>query len=302
MKIIIVSPKYNENSGGVIALHKLCHYINELNGDAYLYPYIDGDYDKSFFNKIKDRVKVFFCDYNTNVNFKTPLIRYLSKKDKECSIVLYPEIVSGNPLNAKNVVRWFLHNPGYHTGKVKYGRGELYFTYGSFGMDFSLVGSKLINNKLEVTHLFSEYYNMEDVKPKRSGTSYCIRKGKGRPIIHNINDSILIDGLTHKEIALIFKRTEFFISYDLHTAYWWLAILCGCIPIIVPDETYSFDELYPDKSILLGTAYGFSQGEINKAREEIYLAQKMILSKEKKEKKRVEVFLQEIENFFSLRK
>jgi hypothetical protein len=33
----------------------------------------------------------------------------------------FKEQVFGNPLNAKNIVRWMLHTPGFHTGKKYYG-------------------------------------------------------------------------------------------------------------------------------------------------------------------------------------
>lgn len=301
MKIIIVSPPYCENNGGVIALHKLCHTINELGGEAYLHPYVTEQKlsIKGLLKCTKQKFYNSFCSYHTNEKLNTPFIRRVSSQEKKNAIVMYPEIVDGNPLQIKNVVRWFLHHPGYHSGSISYNTGELYFTYGAFGVDFNLFGSVRVERKLEVTHLFYEFYNMEDITNDRSGTSYCLRKGKGRHISHDLENSILIDGKSHQEIAEIFRKTKYFITYDFHTAYIWFAILCGCIPIIVPHESFSKDDLYPDKSLLLGVAYGFEKEELEVASNEMKLAQEKIASKEYETVSNVEFFLKEVCSYFS---
>jgi hypothetical protein len=36
-KFVIVTPSFNENIGGVVALHLLCHKINEMGFESYIY-------------------------------------------------------------------------------------------------------------------------------------------------------------------------------------------------------------------------------------------------------------------------
>jgi hypothetical protein len=47
------------------------------------------------------------------------------------SIVIYPEIVAGNPLRARNVVRYLLNKPGYFTGAgmETFGEGDYYLHF-----------------------------------------------------------------------------------------------------------------------------------------------------------------------------
>jgi hypothetical protein len=50
-------------------------------------------------------------------------------------------------------------------------------------------------------------------------------------------DGPVIDGKSHGEIAKIFNEYEYFVSYDPHTAYTIYARMCGCIPIVIPDNS-----------------------------------------------------------------
>lgn len=264
MKFVIVAPQYDENKGGALVLHKLCHLLNTLGYQAWLFPYTSS-VGHSFNEKVletKRWLKRFFFPYNTNSSFNTPLLRF--KKDiPSDAVVIYPEIVSGNPLHASKVVRWFLHNPGYHTGSIDYGKDEFYIAYKSFGREAKYSDSYLAKTELTVTHFFDELYNDKDAKDftERTGSAYCLRKGAGRDLVHDVDDSILIDGMTHYEIAEIFKKVKYFYCYDPYTAYFWFAISCGCIPIIIPLENISKYEWYPNEEDRLGLSYGMDDIE-----------------------------------------
>lgn len=299
MKIIIVSPSYKENKGGIIALHKLCHCINELGGTAFLYPYITEhslSYD-GVVGKLDELKKRYIRKFKINEKLNTPVIRKLTQQDREQAVVVYPETVSGNPAKIKNVVRWFLHHPGFHTGNVAYSKGELYFSYGSFGLGLSVYGSKLSDVTLEVTHFFTEYYNRDGVADSRSGTAYCMRKGKGRRIVHDLSDSVLIDGMSHAEVASVFKKVKYFISYDLYTAYTWFAIMCGCIPIVIPEDGILKKDWYHDEKSSIGIAYGFE--EVSLAESQQNDAIRLLDNKECKSYENVKLFLGEIDRYFS---
>lgn len=276
---LILSPPYDQNNGGVIALHKLCDTLNRLGFTAHLYNIGQPapattikklpKKQKSFLKRIKKSLK---CKntrpppppiellYQTNPAFDTPALTTLPE-NLDHYIVIYPEIVYGNPLNAPHVARWFLHHPGYHTGKVGVETGEIYYRFSESMNGLEINGSLLSKNILKVTHYPLDIYNEEHAPKERHGTAYCLRKGKAKTIIHDLNDSVLIDGKSHREIAQIFRSCRQFISYDTLTAYSRFAYLCGCESIVIPDEGVSIDEWYPNEADQWGLAYGLDDLE-----------------------------------------
>lgn len=254
MDIFIYAYSYNENSGGVIALHRLCHLINEVtNHQAYLVPHRK----YGFRQDVKYIFKKPKLDVHTEWN--TPIWR--KKTFPKNSIVIYPEIVNGNPLKIKNVVRWLLHQPGFHTGMVDYGRDELYFKFNSAIKDFSYENSQTSLNELKV--IFYPIDTYKNLNLKRTVEScYMIRKGTNKPIIHD-EDSICLDGKSHSETAEIFNKAKTFICYDDYTAYSIFSVLAGCVSVVVPDHGVSIEEWYPNETDRYGIAYGLNQVQLD---------------------------------------
>ena len=257
MKFIINAYPYNENSGGVIALHRLCHIINEhTEHQAFLFPI-------SVKEKLSRRIRKFFkkIKFKTNEKWNTPVLTSIQNINDY--VVIYPEVISGNPLNSKRVVRWFLHNPGHFTGEVNYGSEELYFKYTSaFNKYIPTNNSYIAPELLTVTYFPLDIYKLDTAVIKDIDTSYIVRKGKGKPYIHPEN-SICVDGLSHKETANILKRSKNFISYDVYTTYSIFATLAGCNSYIIPDEGLSLEEWIPNEEGRYGIAYGMSEEQLN---------------------------------------
>jgi hypothetical protein len=305
-KFIIFSPSYNEKSGGIIVLHKLCHLINELGYEAYIYPYFE-TYDLNKNNVLKTALRFIkdcwvnsWFNYKLNMAFTSPILKEkLNNIDLNEFIVVYPEIVLGNPLNAPNIVRWLLHQPGYHSNKIFYGKNELLFKFNSAIEDFSYQDSKVSSLELKVIHYPLEHYDMAaaDNSPSRKGSAYCIRKGKGKEIQHNLNGSINIDLLSHKEVAEVFRRVEYFYSYDVYTAYSIFAVLSGCKSIVIPDKGVTIDDWYPNVEDRYGIAYGIDG--LSNADKTVKLVRSRILDEEANSKLNVSNFAIEAFDFFS---
>jgi len=301
-KILIISPSYQENSGGVVALHKLCFILNQLGYESFLHPYfesyhLDESSLRNFVLSFLDRrIKYPLRGYKTNAAFETPVLYSTRDINWDDWIIIYPETVVGNPLGAKYIVRWLLHNPGYHLGGFQYGPGELYFKFSSGISDFHFLGSFTSNLNLKVIHYPLEFYNTKNVSSQRSGTAYCIRKGKSKPIEHNLEDSYLIDNKSHKEVSEIFKKVKTFISYDTLTAYSVFAVLCGCESVVVPDPGVSLEEWYPDPQDRYGISYGFSNLEEAAATQ--HLVEPRVIKEHEKSTETVSKAFKEVDSYF----
>lgn len=303
MKFIIFAPSFNEISGGIIVQHKLCHLLNELGHEAYLFPYAYS-YELSRFNLIETSYKFLkWSVYNTlkrykvNESFNTPIFKG-NVNFLDDFIVIYPEVTFGNPLNAKHVVRWLLHKPGFHEGHFYYGMNEFIIKFNSAIGDYTHYGSYVSKNYLKVIHYPLEHYNQKNAYSRRKGVSYCIRKGKGKNHIKDHAQDTLIDGLSHEKVADIFKKTEIFISYDTYTAYSLFATLCGCVSIVVPDEGVSEHEWYPDKKDRYGISYG--ESNLEWAKNTRHLVHRYIKSEENANYGRVRSFVDEVRVFFNM--
>lgn len=311
MKYYIYAPEYNENSGGSVVLHRLCHLINAIDGcEAYLVPLVPEKLSivnvrACFFNMLSIAKWIIMGrfikrTYKTNRNWCTPVLTKFFVRDHERSVVIYPETTYGNPLNAKNVVRWFLHQPGYFTKEVCVGLNELYYKFNAGIQDFNYCFSTLSKHELKVIYYPLEHYNLNGVGDKKVGCCHLIRKGKGKATVHP-ESSISIDDMTHEQVAEIFKKSARFISYDDYTAYSLFAVLCGCESIVVPTEGVTKDQWYPDPADRYGLAYGFSQEELEWARQTKNKVLEHILSEHRRSSKNVEIFVKETHNHFTLK-
>lgn len=304
-KYLIVAPTYDENIGGHVVLHKLCHLLNERGVEAYLLPHIDtysinsANFFASFFRAAKQHLKLKLRSYKTNPHFRSPVLECLPTDMKDPSwVVLYPEGVNGNPAGAKNVVRWLLHQPGFHTGEIFYGLGELHVKYNSAIRDFHFPGCAQAAYPLKIIHYPANLYSTATNVVERKGTAYCIRKGKGKEMVHDVSCSILIDGKSHAEIATIFAKVERFISYDPLTAYSRFAAISGCTSIVVPDQDVSVEEWYPNIKDRWGIAYGLSEDEIAWAHSTSHLVGARIQEEEEGCQEDITRFLKDVDDYF----
>lgn len=100
---LILAPPYTTKSSGVRALYRLCHHLNESGYPTAIIAEREG------------------CPADWNVHFHRGPV--------EDRIVIYPEIVSGNALEARKVVRWVLNDPGLLAGDKTYPDEEMVFVY-----------------------------------------------------------------------------------------------------------------------------------------------------------------------------
>lgn len=249
---IVYAPPYDANNGGAIFLHRLVDVLRRSGERAFLWPMAPLQ-RQGIRNRLRKLVRS--DDFTVASEMNTPVA---TRGDLgQDSIVVYPEIVSGNPLRAKNVVRWLLYKPGALQGPIKYGADEMFFTASPFADDIGLTGGA---QSLFLWSINSSYCDLG--KHNRSGSCYMMRKGHERPIVHDLEASRRVDGLSHGELALIFNECETFYCYDDATMYSHYAAICGCLSIVIPWRYDSRKDWVRDRPIArYGIAYGFDDIE-----------------------------------------
>jgi hypothetical protein len=88
-----------------------------------------------------------------------------------------------------------------------------------------------------------------------------IRKGQNYENYTNYkpDDSILLDGKSHEEIAHIFNTTEIFYCHDPYTAYLYFAVRCGCVPVVIPQPDLNSTDWRAGIDLKYGVAYGIEE-------------------------------------------
>jgi hypothetical protein len=168
-------------------------------------------------------------------------------------IALYPEVVSGNPLGARNVARWFLNKPGRVTGEINYGENELYFYFSNKFDDPRL--NRNPENVLRVFDIKTHIYRNTNPGARR-GSCYMVRKGRGREQTYHPAGALCVDGWPHAKLAAAFNQHEYFFCYDLHTMYSRYAAMCGCKSVVVPASDVSRNSWRHSLESTYGIAYG----------------------------------------------
>jgi hypothetical protein len=236
IEFLIWAPEYNNNSGGIIALHKLAQIMADL-----------GESVSIITPKTIENSKAKTISPGQNV----PLTG-------ENTMSIYPEIISGNPFGTKYVTRWLLNTPGVCGGDGKYNDTDLIYKYYNYfkAPDESKVKGELRTYDLKLDKFINK--NLE-----RKGQCYIVKKGANKVLDKHEVGSICIDQYINDDYLIdIFNRCEYFISYDSMCFHIQQAILCGCIPIVIPDEGISRKDFFEKAPInKFGVAYGFDDIE-----------------------------------------
>ena len=259
LKYIVNAPSFDPDSGGTIFMHELVHALNSLGEEAYLWP-MAPIYKQGFRKRLTSAL--FPPEYITDPKLNTPLAR---KEDLRAptAVVVYPEIVQGNPLGIANVVRWLLYKPG-DQHPYTFTENEMFFrVFGKADLPELTGGApELFLYKVNRCYL-------NENRSDRKGVCYAVRKGHRKPRIAQTEDpdAICIDGLSHAQINDVFNRCKTFYSYDEATMYSQFAVICGCESVVIPGEHANRADWGRENELgKFGIAYGLEQSELDHAR------------------------------------
>lgn len=287
MKKIIIFNRF-KYFGGTLVLSCLCKTLRELGYDAKLYmctdiPFSDADVQsfkrQNFKRVIKYKIKHVLIKYFSFIPYIKKLqnsIDDVSSVDMDGlsfhknpsidinnSIVIYPEVTYGNPLNAKFVVRWLMYFYPYSKSSDAYSTNDLFIAYREYFNDIDLNPNKSI---ITLNYFDSKLYRQYNFG-QRKNKCYILRKGRKRKDLpKHFDGPVFDDNMSQHELVKMFNEYRYCYSYDTQTFYTAIAAVCGCIPIVVmePGKCES-DYLGPGEKHL-GRAYGDSVEQIEYAK------------------------------------
>ena len=265
MKFLIFSYEYNWRVGGIVALHKLAELISGMSYETFL---LNGEKSKA--------------GGATCVGLEEALE---IARDPQ-TVVIYPEVVFGNPLNANRVARWVLYFPGVNGGEIKYESSEFVFTWSKAYVKNSIYESTPV---LNFTGILDNYFS--DLNLTRSNDAILIKKGNNEMdkrasiFLHPHTDSRtqfesadkIIDKATDiSDFNLQLNKIRYFVSYDNYTYHSVFAALAGCVSIVIPEldrSSEAFFDLFPEAKIA-GVSYGFEEHNRNSLNLDSYKLEK----------------------------
>lgn len=219
----ISAPRWAYHSAGGRALHLLCHALNRAGEEAYITNHPFGEY---------------------LAPWSSPelMVEVLSKKrakrhflEGRTPIIVYPEVITGNPLGGPVVARWVLNFPGFLGGDLEYAPEELVFGYSAEIAESAKVPGQVLHMPTIDTRIFYPPENHSE----RKGACFFSSKYKG-PHSAITNNCFHItrfqsDSLTPQELSNILRKSEVFYTYE-NTALATEAVLCGCPAVFIPNE------------------------------------------------------------------
>jgi hypothetical protein len=237
MNFIVAARVFNPKSQGCILLHKLAHTLNKIGHRATVIFFNGHGSDTQwFFSNDKNH----FCnEYSYHFINDSQIFENFKKN----AIIIYPEIITGNPLGGKNIVRYMLNREGLIKEGVKINPSK---------KDFILTHSLNYHNNPDF-HLFN--YDGDSSFNSVGANVFYEREfdvtylGKGPKYGHCfiVPGSIEITRewpSSKQELANMLRSTRYFYTWDCQTATGVDAILCGAFPIYMSYAPITKNEIY----------------------------------------------------------
>lgn len=213
-RVVVCAPKYSMNCGGTRVLYEFARVFDSVPG-----------------------WNAFVCDSSDTCDPNASYPHYVKpeKMDLNQDLVVYPEVVAGNPLKAQNVLRLVLCRPGIFTGKgvwKTWGVHDKVFFYSSFAPGIEIHSSRIL-------------YVVTEIPQKPAG------RGRGRHRVSYMRrkeDHFHAPGSTETyyrqafeikpaefvEMATHLKNSETFISGDPYTMWVIMAASWGVTSVVIP--------------------------------------------------------------------
>lgn len=250
----IFAPGYLRTSAGIRVLHILCHWLNKSGMRASIAS-INREAGAA---RHPDLLTPELTQAGIDLHFeqgKTP-------------ILVYPEVISGNPAGGECIVRYVLNFPGLLGGDASYPPNEIVYGFSRQLAENCGVPDQVLHMPV----LDTSVYHPAESDEERTETCFYAMKYQH---VHNQQVFGLPAGCVEitrdkrdsqspQEISALFHRSKVFYCFE-NTALAAEAMLCGCPAVFVPnpylDRPIALDELGWD-----GFAWGDDEEAIRRAR------------------------------------
>jgi len=216
MRVIVVAPPYTQIHAGVRVLYRLCHLLNEAGHDAYM------------------------SERGAPADWITPVSREMTPE----TVVVYPDVTTGNPLGARYVVRYLLNVPGQFGGPTHFDPTEMVWTYLARFLPAinRVVDTPIAHDRvLTIASIEPEHF-YRDESIRRIRPAFCVGKGEAvrqaHPLPHEGKMVAILRRTvcTRAELGDLLRRTTHLYSYDPLTVMCMEAALCGTPSSIVAED------------------------------------------------------------------
>ncbi len=233
-KFVIVAPFYFDKSAGIVVLHELCDEMNKRG------------YPTAIYLMGPDGLTISHQAQHYGPDLKWYAVSGQEEMQQFINegVVIYPEVVSGNPVNAPRVVRYVLNSEGFVGGnKMNVSDSDFILSYSSvYHAAPHAILTKICHHAV---------FNTENTLPVMDRKMDMTYIGKGS----TLGECYVMPGTVEltrhwpknkDELAVLLKNTRYLYTWDFHSQTVTDALLCGVIPVYMNLAPFtSFDELHP---------------------------------------------------------
>lgn len=245
----ILCSRYTHLSSGIRCLYLLCHHLNRLGYEAYV---TRGGAPRHLVAPRADR----------------SLIEANRRRGRD-DIVVYPEVVAGNPLGGKKVVRYLLNKPGHigGVGMAGYGHDDYFL---SFAEEF--VPEGLRAQALALPLVDRTVYHAQPLDRPRQG--FVLYAGRHRADYSELPPWVTPRTIVSRdnarlpdELAALYCEHVALVVWE-RTAAVMEALHCACPVIAAPNEAYDPDPIVRRLGGC-GIAVGWDREALDRARQTV---------------------------------
>lgn len=234
LRFLIATPKYDHKIGGVMALHNLCDALNRVGYEAAIVFFGGGPIN---FNWAYSNHPDLYHPNHLRVELSMSNPNEAIKDFLKNGVVIYPEIVQGNPLGASRVVKYLLYTD------ENYARNSPNEYVLSFSKAFNSNPDSFLFQSLSDLNFHS---NNAPHWSKRTMDITYFGKGPKFTDCFKINDTLMLSRTwpeDKNQLGILLRQCRYFFTWDCISQTNIDALLCGAVPVFLHSHQGSIAEL-----------------------------------------------------------